>query len=161
MTRNTPILLTISLLTTPVTVGQTIDTLYLRDGSVLKGIVVKDGQGGYLVQSRHGVLSVDAEEILYRLPKDDDLHTISESYILLEGTLEAIAILQRDVPAQRKGVQEFLVLVPGLVEAVRDGSDEEIPFERQEIGDLSKVTIRFDGYIIDGDLPDAPVPWMP
>lgn len=121
----------------------TVETLFLRDGSVIKGTVLKDGSGVYVVYNNHGKISVNSREVLYRHSAQSDQNSITETYILLDASTEALAVVQRRIPDRREDAKTFRLLVPGSVDAVYDEKDLAVPFQRRQVGSLTQLTIRY------------------
>jgi len=123
--------------------GLSCDTLYLRDGSVLKGTVVKDREGSYLVYNSYGKLSVNAREVLYRASEQTTKPSVTDTYILVEGATDVVSILQKPIPDRQEGKPDFSFLLPGHVEAVYDEADRPVEFELNALPSLSRAVIRF------------------
>ncbi|MBN1865655.1 hypothetical protein JW916_00030 [Candidatus Sumerlaeota bacterium] len=120
------------------------DTLYLRDGSVLTGLVLEDTQGDYYIyNAKCGKLAVKKNDVLYAMAPDMGPHSMSESYIVIDESSDAISTLQRPIPPRTEGVTSFTLLVPGYIENVRDGIVPDVPYESSAVADASKVTIRY------------------
>ncbi|MFH0792684.1 MAG: hypothetical protein V2A74_01485 [bacterium] len=119
------------------------DALYLRDGSVLRGDIVRDTLGDYLVFNKYGSLSISAKDVLYRVDGDEGETLANETYIIIDKSRDVIAVLQRDVPKREKDGESFNLLVPGSVEAVTDGFESEIAYQTKSVAGLTRVTIRY------------------
>lgn len=117
------------------------DTLYLRDGSVIKGTVIKDGLGHYLVQNKYGEFYVEEPDILHKLAEEGLLFT--ESYFLIGKLAEVLSVLQREVPERAQGSECFNLLVPGTVEGIYDDKNVKVIFQSRPVGGMSRVMVRY------------------
>jgi hypothetical protein len=119
------------------------DALYLRDGSILKGIILKDIAGNYLVYTPFGELSVGAGEVIYTTSRDKTSPVIQETYIFIGKTSDTISIVEQDVPERREQARSFNLLVPGAVETILTADGDEVLFESRLVGENSLVTINY------------------
>jgi len=143
-------LLAVVLLLNFVVLGQEFDTLYLRDGSVLRGDIVKDSAGNYVVYNKYGEFTVNIGEIIYLISKEKDEQIVRETYIITGNEMEVVSILQRTIPSADEDSQGFNLLIPGSVVAIFDADNFEIPYQSTSLGGLSKITIKYDDIISDG-----------
>ncbi len=125
------------------------DTLYLRDGSVLKGSV-SDGVTNDVILSNpyFGDVSVLLADVLYQTT--DQANTLIESYVITEN-LDVLAVLCRTVPARKEASDTFHMLIPGAVQSVTDGNGVDVPFDTRSLGANSLITIDYDALC-----PDSP-----
>jgi len=143
-------LLAVVLLLNFVVLGQEFDTLYLRDGSVLRGDIVKDSVGNYVVYNQYGEFTVNVGEVIYLISKEKDEQIVRETYIITGNEMEVVSILQRAIPSADEDLQGFNLLVAGSVVAIFDADNFEIPYQSTSLGGLSKITIKYDDIISDG-----------
>jgi hypothetical protein len=120
-----------------------VETLFLKDGSIIKGTVLKDGSGVYVVYNNHGKISVNSREVLYRHSAQSEEGSLTETYILLDASAEALSVLQREIPDRKENAESFRLLVPGSVDAVFDEKDIAVPFEAVSLGSLNRLTVRY------------------
>lgn len=125
------------------------DTLYLRDGSVLRGDVVKDSMGNYVVYNKFGEFTIKVEEVIYRVSEENGEKFVQEIYIVTGKRAEIISILQREIPTRNENATSFNLLLPGTVEGVFDGDDQEVPYQSRSLGGVSKITINYDDIVSD------------
>jgi len=120
------------------------DTLFLRDGSVLQGTVLRDAEGGYHVSnSLYGKVAVDESAVLYFLPGPRDMPIHSENQVILPGTLEVLTTFSRAVPERSGGSPAFRLLVPGSVDAVHAADGSLVPSESRDVAGSSLVTVDY------------------
>ena len=125
--------------------GQTVnaDVLYLKDGSVLSGNILEETTEECLIDnSRLGQLYVLHEDIIYR--ETPQIDTLSESYTIVDQTLDVIAHLSRSVPERKPDVDSFNLLINGNVLSIIDADGRDILFEHWPIGDSDLITIDYD-----------------
>lgn len=121
-----------------------VDTLFLRDGSILQGIVVKDSHGKHHVyNSLYGEIAVDDQDVLYVLPKEEDTPFLTETHVVVGETLDVISTFFRDIPEAKPETEQFHLLIPGRIDSVYEEGDGVVPFETRPIGDFSLMAVRF------------------
>jgi hypothetical protein len=120
-----------------------LDTIYLRDGSVVKGTVLRRNSGDYQVYSKFGVMNVNPEEVIHLTPRDSKPPIIEETHFFLDDTTRSLSIIEREIPEQTSGSLTFKLLMPGRVESVITDRGFEAPFESRAVGDNSLATIHF------------------
>lgn len=149
---NLPCMLLIGflLIQNPVVWGQEFDTLYLRDGSVIRGDIVKDSAGNYVVYNEYGEFTVNIGEVIYLISKEKDEQIVRETYIITGNEMEVVSILQRAIPSADEDLQGFNLLISGSVVAIFDSDQMETPYQLSSLGGLSKITIKYDDIISDG-----------
>jgi hypothetical protein len=130
--------------------SQDADTLYLRDGAVLRGDIVKDSMGNYVVYNKYGELTVKVDDVIYRVSEEKDEKFVQEIYIVTGKKAEIISILQREIPTHDENVQGFNLLVPGTVVGVFDADDQEVFYQSTSLGGVSKITINYGDIISEG-----------
>jgi len=120
------------------------DTLFLRDGSVLQGLIVKDSRGRYHIDHPIlGDLSVGEEAVVYLLPKQEGEAWMTETHVIVRETLGVISVLSRAIPERNGESARFNLLVPGRVDSINDRSGSTVPFRSREMGGLTIVTIEY------------------
>lgn len=126
------------------------DVLFLRDGSVLQGSVLRDTAGTYHVHnSLFGTVTVEESAVLYLLPGRRDQPVLPENCVILPGSLEVITSISRPIPPREAENQEFHLLVPGAVDNVHRADGRPVRFRRRDVAGSSLVTIEY------GDLGNA------
>jgi hypothetical protein len=120
------------------------DILFLRDGSVLQGSVLRDSGGTYHVHNPlFGTVAVEESAVLYRLPGRRDAPILSESHVIFPGSLEVITSFSRPIPPREGENEEFHLLVPGAVDNVHRADGRPVRFRRRDIAGSSLVTIEY------------------
>lgn len=119
------------------------DTLFLRDGSVLKGIAVPDPDGAVAVYSNYGCLTMSPGDVLYRLAPAAPQPTVSDIYLLSSSGENAIVTSVRPVPAPESKATTFSLLFPGKVLSVRDTYDQPLAYRSQRAGIASRVIVQY------------------
>ncbi len=123
--------------------GAIADIFYLKGGSVLTGNILEEAQEDFLIDNpRLGQLYILWEDVIYRETPQADI--LSESYTILENSLDVIANLSRSVPEKRPDANSFNILIPGIVLSVTDEYGSDIPFDQRPIGDSGLITIDYD-----------------
>ncbi|MHC4213538.1 MAG: hypothetical protein ACYSWP_09225 [Planctomycetota bacterium] len=123
--------------------GVTADTFYLKGGSVITGTILEETHEDFLIENtRLGQLYILWDDVIYReIPQADIL---SESYTILDNSLDVIANLTRSVPEKRTDANSFNLLIHGIVLSVTDEEGSDIPFDQRPIGDSDLITIDYD-----------------
>jgi hypothetical protein len=119
-------------------------TLYLRDGSVLKGEILKDSMGNYIVCGSYGEFNINVNDVIYIVPEDQENEQIRETFLIEGKDTEVISILQKEIPQQEEGIESFNLLIHGDVEGIYDTYNTKVKYTRKAIGSLSRVTIRYE-----------------
>lgn len=117
------------------------ETLFLRDGSVVKGVTVTDPDGTMLVYSHYGCLSLLPQDVLRRERSSEA--AVSETWLI--GTLgeSAVVTSQRSVPASEAGATTFSLLVSGRVTCVQDPSGNAVPYQCRTAGSVERLIVRY------------------
>ncbi len=119
------------------------DTFYLKGGSVVTGTILEEAQEDFLIENtRLGQLYVLWDDVIYR--ETPQIDTLSESYTILDNSLDVIANLTRSVPEKRPDANSFNLLIHGIVLSVTDEDGSDIPFDQRPIGDSDLITIDYD-----------------
>ena len=134
------------LLSGSVRAEEVIDTVYLRDGTVLKGLIWQDPDGQTVIYNPlySGDIFIWTKDILYQEISDGEL-LFDESHIIIGGDLETLATFHQDVPPNPKNVASFNLLAPGMVKSVRDENGMDVTYQRKLIGSVSRLTVQYDG----------------
>ena len=124
------------------TVTLSADTLYLRDGSVLTGVLTPVDNGYIFSSTTFGEIQVPQSEVLYL---DRALPGVKEETLILsrEGAT-VLARFQRPVPAPGTRTGSFHFLIPGSVQSVRAENIGNIPYDMKKIAGNSLVTISYE-----------------
>ena len=119
------------------------DTLYLKDGSTLIGIVREGAVDRYLLSSPvFGEVSIPRTNVVYRL--EDDPHALCESYRIMAAGLGVIGHVVRAVPERMQGRDRFSLLVPGEVWTATDTAGRPVPFIPRLLGQTSHLTVDYN-----------------
>lgn len=121
------------------------DTLFLRDGSILQGTILRDSHGRYYVSNPlYGDVAIDGEAVLYLLPKSKEDRWAVETHVAVQETLEVISTFSQAVPEPVTGGGSFSLLMPGKVESVSDRNSAVIPFQSREIPGLTIIKVEYE-----------------
>lgn len=119
------------------------DTLYLNDGSVLKGTLTEDnGEVVHLENPLFGFVQVYGEGILYQESDSNQVHV--ESFTLVDNGTWILNQMNKPVPERKGDSTSFRMMIPGTIQALRDSQGQEVPFTHRVIGGNSLITVHFD-----------------
>lgn len=65
----------------------------VTEGSVLRGDIVKDSTGNYVVYNQDGEFTVNVAEVIYLISKEKGEQIVRETYIITGNEMEVILIL--------------------------------------------------------------------
>lgn len=119
-----------------------VETLFLRDGSVVRGVVVPGADQTMLVDGSYGALTVREADVLVRIPPQPPEPLLAETYVFGASATGAVVTMDRPVPEPASGATTFSLLLPGKALEVRGLRDETVPFEATDAGAFSRVVVR-------------------
>jgi hypothetical protein len=127
----------------PVAAGEPAETLFLRDGTVVRGTVIDGPEGSMLIDGRYGCLTVELSEVLFRITPAEPDPVVADTYVLGGSATGAVLTTDRPVPPPSDGVTTFALLVPGKLLEVSDTDDRPVPSTHAVTGPVSRAIVRY------------------